>query len=386
MDLEFTDEQQMLRDAVRDLCAKHGDPEHLRELEDTADGFDRAFWEELASMDLIGLTLPAEHGGSGMGQLDAFLMHQELGRAMVPSPLLPSAVVCGGILAAAGSDEQQSAWLPRIARGEAIVVHAWHEAGRADTEDGVQLSATADGDDLVLAGTKVLVPFANSADAFIVLARGADRVDLVLVEAGTDGVRLEQTLVADSSAQYQVTFDGVRVPATNRIGAAGAGWDVFELVMDDALIAVAATAVGGARRALEMTVDYAKERVQFGVPIGNFQGIAHPIADRHTEIDGAETLAMQAAWARDSQGIGGALPAMAKRFACETYRVTTRTGQQTFGGIGFTRAIDIQLYFRRAKQLELDWFEPNTLLDRIAARELDAAEPFVGMDAVGADA
>lgn len=384
MDLEFSDEQQMLRDAVRDLCAKYGDPDAIRDLEDDPVGYDPGFWQELAAMDLIGLTLPAEYGGSGMGPVEAFVVHQELGRSIVPSPLLVSSVVAGGLLAYAASEELKQAWLPRIAKGDAIVSLGWYEPGRTDTAGGVALACSADGDDLILDGTKVLVPFAASAEALVVLARSGegDRdVDLVLVPTDAAGVTLTQTTVADSSAQYEVSFAGVRVPASNRIGALGTGWDTFEHVMDDALIAVAATAVGGAERTLEMTVEYAKERVQFGVPIGNFQGIAHPIADAHTEISGASTLALQAAWAREAKGTGGALPALAKRFACETYRRATRTGQQVFGGIGFTRAIDVQLYFRRAKQLELSWFEPNTLMERIATVELDSDTPFVGIDA-----
>lgn len=381
MDLELSPEQQMLRDAVRDLCAKHGDPEHLRELEDDPTGFDRAFWDELAAMDLIGLTLPAEHGGSGMGAVEAMVVHAELGRSIVPSPLLVSAVLGGGMLARAGSPEQQAAWLPRVASGQAILTVARHEAGRSDGEAGIAMSLRADGDDLVLDGSKILVPFGSTADAMLVLARGADGVDLVLVEAGTPGLALEQTTVVDSSAQYEVRFDGVRVPASNRVGAAGSGWDTFLDVMDDALIAMAATAVGGIERVLDMTVAYAQERVQFGVPIGNFQGIAHPIADAATELEGARTLVLQAAWARDTEGTGGALPALAKWFACETYRRATRLGHQVYGGVGFTRAIDVQLYFRRAKQLELDGFEPGTLAERVAVAELDDERPLVGIDA-----
>ena len=384
MDLELTTEQQMLRDAVRDLCAKHGDPETLRELEDDPVGYSRDFWQELAAMDLIGLTLPAEFGGSGMTALEAIVVHEELGRAIVPSPLLVSATVAGGLIAAGGSDQQKRDWLPRIARGEAVVTLGWYEPGRDDSAAGIAFDLRDGGDELVLDGTKILVPFASTADAVIVLARrgpAASDVDLVLVNLGVPGIEQVQTTVADSSAQYELRFRDVRVPAASRIGPAGGGWQLFEDVMDDALIAVAATAVGGARRTLEMTVDYAKERVQFGVPIGNFQGIAHPTADIATEIEGAATLVLQAAWARATRGTGGALPALAKQFACETYRRATRHGHQVYGGIGFTRAIDVQLYFRRAKQLELSWFEPRTLAERIAAAELDADTPFVGIDA-----
>ena len=381
MDLELSPEQQMLRDAVRDLATKYGDPDRIRELEDDPVGFDPACWQELAGMDLIGLTLPPEHGGSGMTALESMVVFEELGRAIVPTPLLVSSVIGGGILGAAGSADQQSQWLPRVASGEAILSLAWHEPGRSDGPQGVALSATADGDDLVLSGTKILVPFASSADALVALVREDDGISLVLVPTQTDGIALEQTTVADSSAQYEVRLTDVRVPAANRIGPAGQGWDTFVDVMDDALIAVGAMAVGGTAHVLEMMVDYATERVQFGVPIGNFQGVAHPIADVATELEGARTLVLQAAWARAEHGTSGALHALAKRFACETYRRATRCAHQVFGGIGFTRAIDVQLYFRRAKQMELDWFEPRTLMERIAVAELDDERPLVGVDA-----
>jgi alkylation response protein AidB-like acyl-CoA dehydrogenase len=381
MDLQLSPEQQMLRDAVRDLCRTHGDPERIRALEDDPVGFDPAAWQSLVGMDLAGLTLPVEHGGSGMSALEAMVVFEELGRAIVPTPLLVSSLVGGGLLAAVGSPDLQAAWLPRVANGEAILTLAWHEAGRSDREEGVALSAVADGDALVLSGTKILVPYASSADAMVVLVREEAGVSLVLVETDADGITLQQTTVADSSAQYEVRLDGVRVPAANRLGDPGTGWETFVDVMDDALIAVAAQAVGGTAHVLEMMVDYACERVQFGVPIGNFQGVAHPIADVATELEGARTLVLQAAWARAEHGTGGALPALAKRFACETYRRATRCAHQVYGGIGFTRAIDVQLYFRRAKQIELDWFEPRTLADRIAVAELDDEQPLVGLDA-----
>jgi alkylation response protein AidB-like acyl-CoA dehydrogenase len=151
--------------------------------------------------------------------------------------------------------------------------------------------------------------------------------------------------------------------------------------LDDALIVAAGLANGGAERVLEMTVEYAKERVQFGVPIGNFQGVAHPIADIATEIEGAKMLAYEAAWAAGQSAGAGPLAAMAKQYAAGVFRRATRVGHQVFGGVGFTNAIDMQLYFRRAKQLELSWFEPRTLADRVAAAELDSATPFVTIDA-----
>lgn len=384
MDLSFTEEQQMLREAVRELCTKHADPETVRELEDDPTGYRPEFWRELAQMDLLGLTIPTEYGGSGMTPLEQVVVCEELGRAIAPSPFFVTVGVAANLLVEGGSEDLKQAWLPRIARGEAIVTVAWHEVNASDTPAGLQLTAKDDGDVVRLSGTKIMVPFASAADAVIVLARsGPEDLDLYLVETheGVDGLSLEQTFTAASDASYELTFDDVTVPVANRIGRAGSGWQVFQAAMDRAFPFAAAYAVGGAERVLEMTVDYAKERVQFGVPIGNFQGVAHPIADIATEIEGAKTLTYEVAWAQAEGRDVGPLGAMAKLFAAETWRRATRVGHQTFGGIGFTLAIDMQLYFRRAKQLQLTWFGPETLSERIAAAELDTTEPWVGIDA-----
>lgn len=380
MDLRLTDEQQMLRDAVRGLCEAHATPDDIRALEDDPTGFSRELWQGLAQMDLLGLSLPIEHGGSGMGSVETVVLHEELGRHLVPSPHLVSIVMAGGLLARFGTEEQQSMWLPAMARGEKVLTVAWYEDGRGDEKSSVQLSVATDGNDLVLDGVKILVPFASSADALLVLARGAEGIDVVLVPTYADGVSLEQTETLASDASYRVAFSGVRVPASARIGAAGDGWAAWLAVMDDAAIAIAAACVGGASRAHELAVEYAKERVQFGVPIGSFQGLAHPLADTVTDIEGARALTYEAAWVRDTHGDAGPLPLMAKQWSAEVFRVTGRVGHQVFGGIGFTRAIDIQLYFRRAKQLELQWFSSRSLLDRIAAAELDVDVPYVSPD------
>jgi alkylation response protein AidB-like acyl-CoA dehydrogenase len=380
VDLAFTDEQQALREAVRDACAASCPIERVRELEDDPVGFDAAFWRELGQMDLLGLSLPEEHGGSGMGPLESVIVAEELGRALVPSPYLVSCVAAGTILAQAGTPEQRSAWLPDIATGASIVTLAWHEAQASDGPRGVHLSVRDDADELVLDGTKVMVPFALGSSALLVLARRGERledIDLVLVDRDADGLTIEHTPTLASDAACRVTFAGVRVPAASRLGAAGSGWSAFRRAMDQTLIVAAGWAVGGAERTLEMTVAYAKERVQFGVPIGNFQGVAHPIADIATEIEGARTLVHQAAWSREA----GPLPAMAKRYAADVYRRATRVAHQTFGGVGFTIDIDVQLYFRRAKQHDLLWFGGATLDEEIAAAELDAPTPFVSIDA-----
>lgn len=385
MDLTFTEEQEMLRAAVRDLLGQHSSTEHVRALEDTPHGFSADLWRELATMDLVGLTLPEEHGGSGMGALETVVLYEELGRALATTPHLTTAVLGAGVLLAGGTTEQQDQWLPRIAGGDIILTVARYESQRGEGPQGIQVLAKRDGDGYRLSGTKIRVPLASSADAMAVVARTGDAptdIGIFFVAPTTEGVSLEQTLVLGSDAEYEVVFNDVELTGAHLLGEAeGIGWDALSAAMVDVHIAVAAFAVGGAQRALEMTVDYANQREQFGKPIGSFQGLAHPIADMATELTGARVLVHQAAWRR-SEGLQlGPLAEMAKYYAADVFKRTTKVGQQVFGGVGFTRAIDIQLFFRRAKQLELTWGGPALLEEAIAAAELDGDHGWVSIDA-----
>jgi len=218
------------------------------------------------------------------------------------------------------------------------------------------------------------VAFASSAVRLVVLARTGDadgEVDLFLVDPADAGVTLTQQMSIASDAQYQVELAGVRVTEADRIGAAGTGWITWSAVMHEAIILAAAQAVGGAQYALDITVQYAKDRKQFDKPLGAFQALAHYLADGATTVDGAEVLVHEAAWARAEGRPVGKLAPMAKLYACQTFRDVTAMAQQLFGGIGFTVEFDIQLYFRRAKQLQLSWWDPRTLEELIAAQVLD---------------
>ena len=175
-----------------------------------------------------------------------------------------------------------------------------------------------------------------------------------------------------SDTQYRVDFDGVDVPDADRIGAPGTGWDTWSAVLRDGMVLTAAQAIGGARYALDITVQYSKDRVQFDKPLGAFQALAHYMADAVTAIDGGEVLVWEAAWAAaNDRPEATRLAPMAKLFACETYRDTTTMAQQVFGGVGFTLEYDIQLYFRRAKQLQLNWGDAPYLEELIATAVLD---------------
>jgi alkylation response protein AidB-like acyl-CoA dehydrogenase len=374
MDLDLTPEQEMLGEMVRGVCSSYASLETVRELEDDPVGFPAELWKQMAELDLIGLMVPAQYGGSEMSALEGAVVYMELGRALAPSPHFVSAVMGAGVLLRAGSEEQKQEWLPRIVAGDAILSTGWLEPRNGFGALGVQTRAQADGDEFVLDGVKWHVPFASSATAILVLARtgdGDNDVDLFLVDPSAPGVSMQQQMTIASDAQYAVTLAGVRVPASARIGGAGSGWVTWNDTMLDGIVMLAAQAIGGARYALDITVQYAKDREQFDKPLGAFQAIAHYLADAVTAVDGAETLVYEAAWARSEGRSIDRLAPMAKLFACKTFRDVTAMAQQVFGGVGFTLEYDIQLYFRRAKQLQISWWDDRVLEEMIAATLLD---------------
>lgn len=374
LDLTFSPEQKMLRETVRGLLAATCPLSVVRDLEDDPTGYSPELWKQLAHLDLIGLQLPEAYGGSGMTTLESVVLYEEFGRALAPSPHFVSSILSGGVLARSGTEEQKQAWLPGIVSGEAILTPAWLEPENSSRATGVQVRAVPDGDGWTVTGTKRHVPFASSASRLVVLARTGDApedVDLFLVDPAADGVTLTQQKTIASDAQYKVELADVAVTGADRIGSAGTGWRTWSAVMHEAIILAAAQAVGGAQYAMEITVQYAKDRHQFDKPLGAFQALAHYLADGATSVDGAEVLVHEAAWAQSDGRSVDKLAPMAKLYACQSFRDVTAMAQQIFGGIGFTVEFDIQLYFRRAKQLQLSWWDPRTLEELIAAQVLD---------------
>jgi len=374
LDLDFSPEQELLAATVRDVLAEHCPLSVVRDMEDHPVGYPAGLWAQMGELDLIGLLLPERFGGSGMSLVEGVALYEELGRALAPVPHLVSAVLCGGALASAGDVEQQEAWLPKVATGQAVLTPAWLEPEAGFGPLGVQVRAVPAGSGLVVTGRKRHVAFAAAADRLVVLARTGDGpadVDLFLVDPGAPGVTLTQRFSIGSDTQYDVDLDAVAVTGADRIGPPGSGWATWERVLHDALVLLGAQAVGGARYALDITVGYAKDRHQFDKPLGAFQAIAHYLADAVTAVDGAEQLVHEAAWARAAGRPADRLAAQAKLFGCRTFRDVTAMAQQVFGGIGFTVDFDIQLYFRRAKLLQLSWSDDRALEERVAASVLD---------------
>lgn len=371
MDMDFTPEQELLRESVRRTCARHAGPDVVRKLENDAVGYPAALWSALAELGLLGLCIPEEHGGSAMDMLDAVVVYEELGRALTPSPHFVSCVLAAGALVRSGDAAVQARWLPPIAGGDAVVSVAWTEPDGGFGPAGVRLRARPDGAGFVLDGVKRHVPFARAADALLVLARAPEGVVLTLVDPNADGVSMQQQLTVASDTQFRVTFTDVHVGAEGVVHVADDAWSVWHHTMLDGAILLAAQAVGGARAALELTLDYAKRREQFDRPLGAFQAIAHYLADATTMVDGAQTLVWEAAWAKATGRPIGRLAPMAKLYAAKTFRDVTAMAQQVFGGNGFTLDFDVQLYFRRAKSSQLNWWDERHLEELIASEVLD---------------
>ena len=374
MDLERSEEQEMLREMVRGVCGASASLEAVRALEDDPIGYSPEFWGQLAELDLLGLMLPEEYGGSGMSAIEGAIVYEEFGRSLAPSPHFASSVLGAGVLLKAGSDAQKQELLPAIAKGDAIVTTAWLEPQNGFGPKGVQVRAAAEGDGFVLQGTKWHVPFAAAATHLVVVARTGDGptdIDLFLVDPKAAGVTLTQMFSIASDCQYQVELDGVTVGPEARLGAAGTGWSTWDAVVREGLVFLAAQAIGGARYALEITTQYAKDREQFDKPLGAFQAISHYLADASTAVEGGTVLVYEAAWSlAEGRDIAGLAP-MAKLFACQTFRDVTAMGEQVFGGVGFTLEYDIQLYFRRAKALQIGWLDDPALSELIAEQVLD---------------
>ena len=372
MDLDFSEEQEVLREMVRSLCVEHCSIEVVRAMEDDPVGFPAGLWKQLAEVGLLGILVPERFGGAGQSMLDAAIVYEELGRALAPVPAFHSSVVGAKTLLLGGDAAQQEAWLPKIAIGEAIFSVAWLEARSGFGPNGIRTRARRASDGFAISGEKRHVAFASASTRLVVLARTGDAphdISLFLVDPGSPGVHLEQTKSLASDTQYDARFDAA--PA-ELVGPLGGGWAIWGEVMQDAAIVLGATAMGGCQRAHEITTQYAKDRKQFDKPLGAFQAISHYLADTITRIDGGKVLVYEAAWTRDQGRDVGRLAPMAKLFACDTYRETTAKCQQVWGGVGFSVEYDIQLYFRRAKQLQLTWWDAPYLEELIATHALDS--------------
>jgi alkylation response protein AidB-like acyl-CoA dehydrogenase len=356
MDFGFSEEQELLRGQARDFLDKQSAPAAVRSLMASESGHDSALWSRTADLGWTAIPFPEQHGGLGLGMVDLTVVLEEMGRHVTPSPLLSSVALAGMTLLLGGSEEQQAGWLPGLCDGSVIGTVAMVErSGRWDAR-GVQMPATRKGDAYVLRGEKLYVTDAHLADWMIVAVRTAaeesgDGVTLLLVDTSAPGVSVHQVKSMDQTRRMStVTFDDVEVAADRVVGGEGRGWSVLRRGLDRALVAISAELCGVAQRAMEMSVEYAKTRQQFGRPIGSYQAVSHKCADMLVQVESAKSLVYYAAWAVDEDVPEAPLAAaMAKAYASDAARSVTANAIQVHGGIGFTWEHDMHLYFKRAK-------------------------------------
>jgi alkylation response protein AidB-like acyl-CoA dehydrogenase len=348
VNFEFSAEQVQLREQVRRFLDQHSSSAAVRAVLDGPDPYDAGLWQGLAGMGLLGIVIPEAYGGLGLTYLELCVVAEELGRSLAPVPFSSTVYLAGEFLLAAGSEAQKRAWLPKIAGGEAIGCFALVEGPGPIGPSGVG-ARVAGGR---LDGVKIPVADGDVADFAVVAAQAAEGLSLFLVDLNGAGVTRTQVATIDPSRSHaRIDFEGA---AAEPLGTAGGGWPIVEAVFDKAAVLTAFEQLGGADRALEMAVAYARERMAFGRPIGSFQAIKHMLADMYVSAALARSNCYYGAWAL-STGAGELrqAAATARVSATQAYQHCARNDIQVHGGMGFTWDVDCHLHYRRSNLLAL---------------------------------
>ena len=376
MNFDFSSEQYMFQDSVRGFLAEAWSPARLRSLMGGT-GLDEDLWRGLTELGLQAIMVPEEHGGLGLGLVDLALVLEECGRALVPGPALETAI-SAEVIARFGTEDQKASLLPRLAEGGLRIVPALTEAeGGLDVSE-IGTEAVAGGNGWRLSGRKIMVPYGHLADRLLVSARfgEAGAVGLVLIEPDRAGVTLRpHELLDPASRASEATFENVAVEDGDILGGSPSAASVARLANASATVA-AAQMTGTAGKVLDLAVEYAGQRVQFGRPIGSFQAIKHRCADMMVMLETSRTSAYYAAWAlaNDAPDVDKAV-SMAKAYCGDAARFICNEGLQIHGGIGFTWELDLHLYLRRAKALEYAYGDAAAHRERVLTCALGEQEP-----------
>ena len=355
MNFTLSEEQEMLKKMARDFLSDKCPKTLVKEMEEDEKGYSPQLWREMAELGWMGLAFPEKYGGGGMSFLDLSVLLEEMGRACLPGPFL-STVILGGLpISDVGSEEQKQEYLSRIASGEAIFTLALTEPSARYDAASIAVTATADNNAYIINGTKLFVPDAHIADYLLCVARtgeqakAEDGVTIFIVDAKSPGISYTvlETIARDKLCE--VVFDRVRVPGENILGQLDQGWSEVQKIVERAAVARCCEIVGNLQQVLEMTVDYAKERVQFDHPIGSLQIIQHYCTDMVTDVEGSWFNTYQAAW-RLSEGLPCTKEvAVAKAWIGEAHERVFTLAHQIHGAIGCTMDHDLHFYTMRGK-------------------------------------
>lgn len=354
-----SEELDLIRSTARQFLEERVPMEKVRELMMSADGFDEGLWKEMAGMGWTGLSIPEEHGGSGLGYVELAALLEEMGTMVTPGPFFASAVVATSAIQECATAEQCAGLLPSLASGETIATLAVFEQARRWTPERPATTATTDDEGWVIEGAKRAVLAGERADLLLVTAATDDGVGLFVVDPSSEGTVVTGEPALDPTRrQATVTFDSVRVPEAGRLG----GGDVtaaLRRVLALATAALAAEQVGGAQRCMEMSVEYAKTRFQFGRPIGSYQSIKHRCANMLMKVEHAKSCAYHAARVTDDTDEMAIAAPLAGSVASEAYVWVAGENIQVHGGIGFTWEHDAHIYLKRAKASSLLFGDPG---------------------------
>jgi len=364
----FSPEQEELRTIVRQFLEAKSAEVAVREQMETERGYDPEVWSQMAEqLGLQSLIIPEEFGGQGFGYVELTVVMEEMGRALLCAPYFSSVVLAANTLLQSGDDAAKSAHLPGIASGETVATLAFTEPNGRWDESGIEATATNDGGTWKINGTKSFVLDGHTADLVLVAARTGAGVSIFAVAGDAAGLtRTALSTMDQTRKQAKLEFDGVE---GTLVGTDGAGWDVLSTVLDLAAVSLAAEQVGGAQKCLDMAVEYAKVRVQFGRPIGSFQAIKHKCADMLLEVESAKSAAYYAGWcASEMNDELPSVASLAKAYCSEAYFHAAAENIQIHGGIGFTWEHPAHLYFKRAKSSELLFGDPTYHRELLAQR------------------
>ena len=377
MDVLLTEEEEMLKNGAREFLNGECPPDLVREMETDDLGYPADLWKKIVDLGWPGLAFPEKYGGLGLPLSYLGLVFQELGRALAPVPL-HSTIVAALAINSDGSEEQRQDILPKVSSGELIMTWALTERDpRYFIPGAINMEAVADGDGYVISGTKLFVENFGAAKECLLVCRTAqasssnEGISLFLVGTSSPGISHIPLITMAKDKQSQVVFDKVRVPKQALVGNLHEGWPAVERMLDKATVLLCAQHLGAARHQTEMAIEYAKNRVAFGRPIGAFQAIAHTCADMITWVDGGDLLTFEALWRMD-QGLPASIEvSQAKAFCNEKLMVLGRLANAIHGGIAFIEEVNLTLWFRRVEAMAMKLGTSREHRARIAEAILD---------------
>lgn len=376
MQFGLTETQQVLKNSAREFFSAECPLGEVRRLMETETAYDVPLWQKMAHQGWTGIIFNEEYGGLGLGLVDMAVAHEEMGRALLPGPYLSTVLLAGVAIEAGGNRGQKQRYLSRISMGEAHATLALLEAGARWEPEAVQLTAHPTLSGFALNGRKLFVPDAAIADFLVCAARRNSDLGLFIVPRSAKGVQIELLPSIDTTRKlYRIDFDEVEVVEEDFLAIGDSAVDCLERALAVATVGLAAEMVGGMQRVLEITVEYAKARKQFGKPIGQFQAVQHLCADMLLMTESSRSAAYYAAWALQEHVSEAALAvSIAKSYASDAYREVGNRGIQVHGGMGFTWENNVHLYYKRAKASELMFGDATYHRERIARLVIDKSQ------------